>query len=258
MSLRIALIADVHANLGALEAVLRDIERHTPDRVVCLGDSVGYNAEPQECIALLSTNVAETAAGNHDRDVTEGMPIDGTHSTARAAQDWTRERLDPAAFEWLSALPNRVVRENTYIAVHGCYLNDTHVNGYVTDTMLEANLLAIAGSGEWPKVAFCGHTHRPRASWLIGKEVIDTPFARAPALADVPIEWPENARAVLINPGSVGQPRDRDPRACYAIVDFGASSVRFHRVEYDFEATISAITRAGLPSSLGERLREGR
>jgi diadenosine tetraphosphatase ApaH/serine/threonine PP2A family protein phosphatase len=137
------------------------------------------------------------------------------------------------------------------VAVHGCYLNDVHVTGYVTETMLESNLRVVAASRELPKLALCGHTHVPMLGVLEG----DT--ARSTRL-DEPFRWPKSARAVLVNPGSVGQPRDGDVRASLVIVDLEARTVTPLRVAYDVEAAARAVEAAGLPAVFAERLRAGR
>lgn len=250
--MRLALIADIHGNLHGLRSVLRAVAEEQVDRVVCLGDSVAYNANPNESVALLRTFCDVAVAGNHDRDVLQGDPLIGTSSVARLTQEWTKSQLTPEHASWLNGLPNKVIEPNTFIAVHGCYLNTHHVNGYITQTMLEPNLRAIANHEEWPKLAFCGHTHTPCFAYLHADKVTQD---NTPGQQHV---WPQEAAAVLINPGSVGQPRDGDPRASFAIVDTSERWVKFHRVKYDVEGAVLAIEKAGLPAALGERLREGR
>lgn len=249
--MRLALIADLHSNLAALDAVIDDLSGEGPDAVVCLGDLVGYNAEPEETVARLRGLTTRIVAGNHDRDVARSVAAPGTHSVARLAQTWTAERLGPAGSEFLRCLPAILVESDRFVAVHGCYLNDTYFTGYVTSTMLEANLAAVRARASWPRVAFCGHTHVAMCGWLHAGAVTEAP--RTPEVA-----WPRNADAVLINPGAVGQPRDGDPRAAYAIVDLVACSVRFKRVSYDVRLTAARIHQAGLPAELADRLLEGR
>lgn len=247
----VALLADVHANARALEAVLEEAAAARADRVVCLGDVVGYGPRPSECVRRLAAAASWVVAGNHDRDVVDGESLPGTNGSARLAQRWTRDRLDPADRAWLAALPNRVVDGAGFVGVHGCYLNEEHVSGYVTGSILEANLRAVAVRGEWPRIALCGHTHVPMCGWLTAggcEESGDRPAAR----------WPANARAVLVNPGSVGQPRDGDPRASWALLELEARRVEFRRTAYDVEKTALEILEAGLPAANAERLREGR
>lgn len=249
--MRIAVVADIHGNLPALEAVLSAVRGAAVDAVVCLGDLVGYGASPAECVALVQTEIARVVAGNHDWDVARGRPAYGTVPVARRAMRWTAAQLDSAALRYLARLPNRLELGPGAIAVHGCYLNDTHVNGYVTSTMLDANLGAVAARAPRGTVALCGHTHVPMCGWLAEGECHEHSLRE-------PVQWPADAAAVLINPGAVGQPRDRDPRAAFALVDFGQRRVECVRVEYDVGAAADAIRASALPDALAERLEVGR
>jgi predicted phosphodiesterase len=247
--MRMAVLSDVHANLQALLAVLDDLASHEVDVTLGLGDLVGYNAEPNECLDLLRDHLDLCVAGNHDRAAV-GLSVPG--STNRAAQstlDWTRETLSNDNTRYLQQLPNIVVREH-FVAVHGCYLNPDHFYGYVTGSMLEANLSAVADEPTFPQLAFCGHTHQPLIAYLHRDDIVEHALTHLH-------EWPASSRAVLINPGSVGQPRDRDPRASYVLVDTNRRQVEARRVSYDIVATAAAIARAGLPAALAERLQRG-
>jgi len=246
--MRLAVMADVHANLAALEAVLEDVLTREVDRRVCLGDLVGYNAQPSECIALVREHVDDIVVGNHDLAVAERHDAPGTHKTARAVQDWTRACVSEEDRDWLSGLERRVSGEG-WMGVHGCYLNQHHVEGYVTRTMVPANLEAIATNDAWPKVGFCGHTHIPITAHRRMGSVVELSVSR--------VRWPRDAESVLVNPGAIGQPRDGDWRASYAIVDLEARTVETIRVRYDLEATIRVMKEAGLPDPLHERLRKG-
>lgn len=248
--MRVAVIADVHANAPALEAVLAAIAACDAERLVCLGDVVGYNAEPRACVARVRAAADVTVAGNHDVDVVRAGSAAGTSAHARFVRDWTREQLDQDDLAWLAARPF-IASESGLVAVHGCYLNPSHYSGYVTSTMLETNLRAVAQHPEWPRVALCGHTHVPMCGWLTADGCAEPRF-------DGRLRWPASARAVLINPGAVGQPRDGDPRAAFALVDPEEQSAELRRVEYDVERSVRMLRSAGLPDALGERLREGR
>jgi predicted phosphodiesterase len=249
--MRLAVISDPHSNLAALEAVVEDVRREAPDAIVCLGDLVGYNAEPCETLGLVRQMAGFIVVGNHDRDATRAVPAAGTSSAARQAQTWTAETLTADDRLFLDTLRSILVEPGEFVAVHGCYLNDSHYSGYVTSTMLEANLQSVASRPGWPTLAFCGHTHVPLCAWTRGGRTTEL---TAPTLA----EWPRDADAIILNPGAVGQPRDGDPRAAYALVDTRTRTARFKRVPYDIERTIDGIRRAGLPAELGERLRDGR
>lgn len=244
------MIADVHANLPALEACLDALDRSGVERIVCLGDVVGYHAEPRECIARLRERAIATVRGNHDHDAISADVQAGTSSAARKVLAWTRAQLSADDQRWLADLPTHIVLDPPgVILAHGCFLNDVFFRGYVTSTMLEANLRAVAARPDWPRVALCGHTHVPMCGWLAAGAIEERTCG---------VVWPSGADAVLINPGSVGQPRDADASARCAIVDVDARGVDVLRVPYDVEAAVAALNRAGLPSELGERLREGR
>jgi predicted phosphodiesterase len=246
-----AVLADVHGNIHALDAVLAAVGRERVDLVVCLGDLVGYNANPSECIAGIRASADVVIAGNHDRDTSESEPAPGTSPEARMSQEWTRERLSPDERGYLKVLPHRALEPGGFIAFHGCFLNEGSLTGYVTSTMLAANLQAVAVRNEWPALAFCGHTHAPLCGWLDGETVGESRLLE-------PVFWPPSASAVLINPGSVGQPRDRDPRAAFAVVDASLRRVEVKRIEYDVEGAARAVLDAGLPESFARRLSEGR
>ncbi len=249
--MRIAVLADLHANLPALGAVLSAIRRAQPDCIVCLGDIVGYGAEPEACIEMMRSISATTVLGNHDADVVNHTEAPGTNPQARLLHQWTRSQLSASAIAYLRSLPPVKIEAGEFIAVHGCYLNETHVTGYVTSTMLEANLRAIATRPEWPRLALCGHTHAPLCGWLEGEHCTERNLQEA-------VYWPKNARAVLLNPGSVGQPRDGDPRASFAVVDTVQRRIEIQRLDYEIERAAQAISAAGLPVSLAERLWQGR
>jgi diadenosine tetraphosphatase ApaH/serine/threonine PP2A family protein phosphatase len=249
--MRLALLADVHANLAALEAVVHDLREGAIDRVIVAGDLIGYHAEAAECVALLQEIDATVIAGNHDREVTHAPTDSGTHAAARVALAHARSALRPEQIDWLARLPTRRVLDEI-VVVHGCFLNETGVHGYVTDTMLPRNLEVIASRPEWPRLGACGHTHVPMVGWLLADDVVVQPPARGE------VSLPRAPRAVLLNPGAVGQPRDGDPRASYAWVDTRTQCVSFRRVEYDVERTCAAVRAAGLPEALALRLREGR
>jgi diadenosine tetraphosphatase ApaH/serine/threonine PP2A family protein phosphatase len=250
--MRLALLADVHANLPALEAVLEDVAAQGVERCVCLGDLVGYNAEPAACVTRVRAQVTLVVAGNHDVDCVRNDSLPGTNAVARQVQAWTRAQLDLEALDYLAGLPNVACDPAGFVAAHGCFLNSLYYTGYVTGTMLGANLAAVAARPEWPSVAFVGHTHVPMCGWITAQGEVH----EAPARGH--LRWPSSAPAVLLNPGSVGQPRDGDPRAAYGVFDPEAGSFEFRRVRYDVEASAAAILAAGLPAVLAERLREGR
>jgi predicted phosphodiesterase len=249
--LKLAVIADVHANLAALEAVMVAIANARADRVLCLGDLVGYHAEPNECVHRVREVAHVTVMGNHDQAALGTDPGLGTHALARQVLHWTRARLDAPAQRYLASLPRCWVDGSGVVLAHGCYLNDTHHVGYTTPSTLEANLRAVADRPEWPILALCGHTHVPMCGWLADAQCEHHRM-------DYAVRWPASAKAVLINPGSVGQPRDGDPRAAFAIIDLPKRRVEVHRVSYDIGRTVDALRRAHLPPELATRLWHGR
>lgn len=248
---RIALLSDLHANAHALQAVAEHLSGQTWDHLICLGDLVGYNATPLECIDWIKERCGIVVTGNHDRDVAVTTDDDGTSSSARQTQAWTRSQLRDDQLKWLAELSPIHIEPEAFVAVHGCFINKTHINGYVTSTMIGRNLAAVAANDQWPSLAFCGHTHQPMVAWIKGEQE----FELKP---EGVVAYPASADAVLINPGSIGQPRDGDPRAAYAIVDLATRTVEVHRVEYDIGAAQAAILAAGFPERFATRLEEGR
>lgn len=248
--MRIGLVADLHANRGALDEVLRRLAHESVDEIVVLGDLVGYNAEPEETVSCVRAVGARVLAGNHDKEVLAGSSVSGTSSAARVVAQWTRAQLSRESLDYLSGLPTRLHGDG-WVATHGSYLNDEGVQGYVTGTMLEANLRAVASKHGVP-LAFCGHTHLPMCGWLDGGQVEER------IVREGVVSWPRAASVVLVNPGAVGQPRDGDPRACFAVVDVGSRTVTFGRETYPVGQAQRRILDAALPPSLAGRLGEGR
>lgn len=250
--MRLAVLADVHANLPALSAVLHELVQLQPQRVVCLGDCVSYNAHPNECVGVLRELCDVTVAGNHDRDLVLDRPVAGTSEAALRSQAWTRRVLTPDNLAWLAALPELWIEPDQYVAVHGSFLSHAHVNGYVTRSLLEANLRAIAAHSLWPRLGLCAHTHAP----MVGVLLRDGRVTHANGKQ--PLSWPVDASVVLVNPGSVGQPRDGDSRASFALIDLAERTVNVLRVAYDVDATVRAFEGTGLPTAHAQRLLLGK
>lgn len=246
--MRVALLADLHANRRALDACLGHARASGADRLVFLGDYVGYGPDPVEVVARV---MAETDAGaiavlgNHDQavgDATESMNAD-----AEVAMAWTRGQLGPAAREFLASLPMRF-EDDTRLYVHAS--PQTYPSWiYVNDTAAAKRALEASRA----QTIFCGHTHHPALHGITATGQVVS-FKPVPS---VPVPLPHHRRWLTVV-GSVGQPRDGLPTAAYALLDTERAEITHHRVPYDVEATALAILQAGLPTSLADRLRKGR
>ena len=242
--MRVAVVSDIHSNLYALEAVLAAIEAEAPDELWCLGDLVGYGPRPNECCALIAGRADVCLAGNHDLGVLGTIDLVEFGGEAGVAARWTRDVLDPEA----RALLERLEPKGT---AHGVALYHGSARDPVWEYVLsdEAALatLEIAGS----PLVLVGHSHVALRVAQSGDGDLDGGLAQAGtelALAEV---------QALLNPGSVGQPRDGDPRAAYLVLDLDARRASFRRVEYDIQRTQQEIREAGLPELLAARLELG-
>ena len=239
--MRVAVLSDIHANLVALEAVLGAIG--SVDAFWHLGDVVGYGPEPDGVVERLAGIGAIGVAGNHDLAALGGKEIDWFNPDARSAMEWTRRRIDDRTAAWLGGLP-KTRTEAAMTLVHGSPRDP--IWEYVTSLpVARTNLAALE-----TRVGLHGHTHLPMA-WAERDGHID---AMAPS-PDSTLELGD--RRVLLNPGSVGQPRDGDPAASWLEIDTDAGRAVWRRVAYDVEAVRSAILDVGLPARLGDRLRVG-
>lgn len=250
--MRYLILSDIHANLEALDAVLHHVRRKHFDQVLFLGDAVGYGASPNQVTSWLRSLGAEVSSvrGNHDR-VCAGLDSgEYFNRYARQASAWTLERLEGRNLEWLRALAEGPAGVSPQLAIcHGSTVDE--------DTYIFSSYDAQVAFGAVPHpVIFFGHTHVPSMFVLrTGGEGVSL-RARLLSGRKVVVDLEENER-YLINPGSVGQPRDRDPRAAYAIYDSQARRLHLYRVLYRVEAARRRIIQAGLPSVLGDRLLYG-
>jgi len=244
--MRIAVIADIHANYEAFEAVLDRIEALRVNKIVCLGDIVGYGANPNECVDLVRDRKIKSVMGNHDACAAGLEEPDGFNPLARSALFWTRENLKEEKGLFLMTLP-RELRVIDFHLFHGSMCN---LNRYILgkSDAIENFLLLSKLPGDSVN-GFFGHTH-VRTVFSIGKAGVETEEALELSLS------PD--KRYLINPGSVGQPRDGDPRATFLVYDENERRVTFHRVEYDVKACQKKILSAGLPPMHAERLVWGR
>ena len=252
-----AVISDVHSNLEALRAVVDDLDALGVSEVYCLGDVVGYGPNPAECVDLVLERCRVTVKGNHDEALIHGAYA--FHQRARDALDWTRDQLKPGFFsgpvvrrrwDYLSQLPLRhEVGED--LLTHGSPRDPT--NEYILGTQVgfgptEMFEEIFAGFSRW---LFVGHTHMPCV-------ITDRYETRTSAELENTYRYPDLCdRQVIVNVGSVGQPRDLDTRACYVVVD--GDTITWRRVEYDVEQTAAKIASiVNLHPSLGDRLKVGR
>jgi diadenosine tetraphosphatase ApaH/serine/threonine PP2A family protein phosphatase len=240
---RIAVVSDIHANLHALEAVLADVDRESVDELWCLGDLVGYGPRPNECVDLTRARAAISLCGNHDLGVLGSIPLGEFSPEAADAARWTREALGESQRDWLAGLEPTAQRDGAEL-FHGSPLDP--VWDYVlTEDGVYASLTATTAP-----VVLVGHSHVPLA---LTSDDTDLEGGLAPAGTETML----GDRRWLLNPGSVGQPRDRDPRAAWLLLDKGRGRAWFRRVEYPIETTQAEMAAAGLPPTLAARLAYG-
>ena len=242
--MKIAIFGDIHANLEALETVLADSRNLGCSEWVCIGDVVGYNANPHECLAIVRDLASATVKGNHDEEASLDTAIEGLNPLAHDALEWTRRNLSEEDKEWLRNL-RFVQRVHDFTVVHAT-LDSPETWHYVLnrfDAMVSLNY-------QYTPVCFYGHTHTP-CSYI--KESQGRVERRTDMLQEI-----RPAGKYFINVGSVGQPRDGDWRSSYVIYDTDKNQVRFRRLEYDFATTQEKIRAAGLPEMLATRLEFGK
>jgi diadenosine tetraphosphatase ApaH/serine/threonine PP2A family protein phosphatase len=244
----IAVLSDIHANREAYEACLAAAREAGAERFVILGDIVGYGADPEWCVEKtveLQAAGAIVIRGNHDQAASQDHQ--SMTETARLAIEWTRNQLGDAARRFLGALPMSA-EEDDRRYVHADASAPSQWN-YV----LDANAARRHFSACRAKISFCGHTHRPQLYCLSAADKVTafTPNASAPIVLTPQRQW----LAVI---GSVGQPRDGNPAAAYALYETTTRALRFMRTAYDIDAAVAKLCAAGLPESLATRLKTGR
>jgi diadenosine tetraphosphatase ApaH/serine/threonine PP2A family protein phosphatase len=237
-----AILSDIHGNLEALEAVLADIDRHGPASVACLGDFVGYGASPNECVARLRPRLEAAVLGNHDAVACGRMRIGSFNSDAATAARWTAAALEEEHRAWLAGLPYEAEWRGIRL-VHASPEEPEAWHYVLSAHEAEMELGAFA-----EPLCLIGHSHYPG--------VFEGHAGRVRYLRDPEVRM-ETGRRYIVNVGSVGQPRDGDPRAAYLLWDDHDHSVRHVRHEYDVEGAMRRIVEAGLPRFLAERLRWG-
>ena len=243
---KIAILSDIHANLEAFTAVLADIAPRAVDKILCLGDIVGYNADPSACIALCRENNIFCIMGNHDAAVCGKADVGSFNKNAAAAIKWTRKQLSRDDMVYLNQLPLFHVEDKRFLLLHGSLIAPDRYLFFQQDAEVDFKKM----QQRYPdiQIAFFGHTHQPR--------VFD--YFHDVATSGQPEAFvPEKNRLYLINPGSVGQPRDKAPMASYIIYDESTRHISFYRVVYDINKAAGKVLKAGLPKLLAERLFRG-
>jgi diadenosine tetraphosphatase ApaH/serine/threonine PP2A family protein phosphatase len=241
--IRYAILSDIHANLEGLQIILKDAQDQHCTHYVCLGDVVGYGPNPKECLDIIRGLNCPTVMGNHDEYCASNLDLTGFNAMAAEGIRWTREQLSTDDKAWLREL--KYVRHVESFTIVHATLDLPEKWAYVFDK------LAAAASFNYQHTPVCfnGHTHVPIA------------FVRGPSglqgglYSRIRIEV---GRKYFINVGSIGQPRDRNPKAAYVIFDLTSNLIELRRVEYDIATTQKKIRAAGLPESLAERLAQGR
>ena len=247
--MKYAIISDLHANLEALQAVLEDASSRV-DAVICLGDIVGYNANPHECLRLVRETCAVVIAGNHDQAACGVRRYDDFNDWARQAMDWTRRQLSAAEVAYLKAMPDTAPFGNGWLAAHG---SPRDTDEYLFDALgFESAFDVLRRLRPATRGCFVGHTHLPMIWECRAEGQVVQVGAQSRTVTLDP------ASRYIVNPGSVGQPRDGSPLAAYAILDEAAAAVEFRRVPYDIAAAQEKIYDAMLPPLLAERLAIGR
>lgn len=244
--MRYAVLSDVHGNLEALEAILADVDRERPDAVACLGDTVGYGPDPNECASRIQSLGGPVLAGNHDLAAAGTLDVSDFSPIARLAMEWTIGVVSSDTRRWLASLPARLETPH-FLGVHGSPRDP--IEEYILDLPT-----SLAIFSEHPfSLCLVGHSHVPGAFVLEADGAVSA--RELPVGEAVPLVATSR---YIVNVGSVGQPRDGDPRAAYVLLDAGAATVTLRRVPYTISATQEKMTARGLPVQLAQRLAFGR
>jgi diadenosine tetraphosphatase ApaH/serine/threonine PP2A family protein phosphatase len=243
--MKYAIFSDIHGNVDALDAVLDDILAASPDKLICLGDLVGYGASPNECVRKVRESGAEVVQGNHDQAAITLKDIQYFNDYARAAILWTHAALTEESTDYLSALP-------FVITVPGIrFVHASPLEPEQWEYVLSINQAAEQLEAFTEAICFIGHSHYPGLFRKDGARILQIDF---PANETVQLA-PEGR--YLVNVGSVGQPRDNDWRAAWTEYDDTTRSIRLHRLEYPVDVAQARILEAGLPAFLAQRIGSG-
>lgn len=239
--MRIAILSDIHSNVEALSAVLDFCRFNRIHKYVCLGDVVGYGADPNGCCEMIRSVSSVTLLGNHDAAVAGLMDTEYYYPAARNALFWTREQLSDDNFRWLYSLPYTYQMENLGF-FHSAPIMPSGFFYVVRSEDAQAHLKVFEKLQEFN---FVGHSHL-RNQYLLGPRRVKDATGKAVSS--------QHEKKWIINVGSVGQPRDRDNRACFGIFDTDDQTFEHVRIDYDIDATAGKILRAGLDEKFAKRL----
>jgi len=245
------LLSDLHANLEALQAVLGDIDERYPqvDQILCLGDIVGYGADPEPVLSLTRSIMDRCIRGNHDKAVAFGENVEWFNPAARDATYWTLNQLSVDSLDFLRELPKGPDLVDSFQICHGSPLDEDEYIITATDAAIVAQKVDLG-------VTCFGHTHVQGGFCVLQGQATTLPRPTSDENSKT-VELEETAY-YLLNPGSVGQPRDQDSRAAYAVLDSDNRLFHMHRVPYEIAAAQTKILAAGLPERLAVRLSYGR
>jgi len=240
--MKFAIIADIHANLDAFQVVLEDCKKQQVTHYACLGDVVGYNANPKECLDIVRAMNMPCVKGNHDEYCSTEEHLEGFNPAAAEAVNWTRKQLTAEDRHWLRDL--KYTRMVTNFTIVHATLDGPQRWGYVFDKLAAAASFTYQNTG----VCFFGHTHVPVA-------FMKDSMVRGGTYSKFKLE---QGKKYFVNVGAVGQPRDNNPKAAYVIYDTLEATIELRRLDYDIAAAQKKILAAGLPERLAERLAYGR
>ena len=237
---KLALFSDIHGNLEALTSIIEDARNQGVTNFACLGDLVGYGPDPGGCVAKVQEIGCVCVKGNHDEDASNDRDLWNLSEVARESLTWTRERLSESQKQWLRELPYQK-RLGRHMLVHAT-LDDPSSWQYIHNKF-DAQ---IALSDQKQSLCFFGHTHVPVAYSSDGSLVKTIKKSKINLASDL---------KYLVNVGSVGQPRDGNPKACYVIFDSTKKTIQYQRVDYNIERVVEELSQAGLSENLSDRLR---
>jgi predicted phosphodiesterase len=240
--MKYAVIGDIHGNLEALQVVLADAKEQQCSHYACVGDVVGYGANPRECLDIIRASGMPVVKGNHDEYCSTDDPLEGFNPHASAAVEWTRKQLSDADRKWLQDL--KYIRLVASFSMVHATLDGPQRWGYVFDKLQAAASFTYQNTG----VCFFGHTHVPVA-------FIRDNYVRGGTYSKFRVE---SGRKYFVNVGSVGQPRDGNPKAGYVVYNMVEGTIELRRLDYDIPKAQEKIRAAGLPERLAERLAYGK